>query len=64
MESTGILLPADSIVPCFLFTQNWEILKNCDYPQNQRRDVVRHVLPAINIPSQEFLSNGAYLRFL
>lgn len=31
-------------------------------PQHQRRDAVRLILPAINIPSQEFLSNGAYLR--
>ena len=32
------------------------------FAQQQRRDAVRLVLPAINIPSQEFLSNGAYLR--
>lgn len=32
------------------------------FPQHQRRDAVRLILPAINIPSQEFLSNGAYLR--
>ena len=31
------------------------------YLRNKRRDAVWRISPAINIPSQEFLSNGSYL---
>ena len=45
-----------------LLIKAYQIAVRSFVPQHQRRDAVRLILPAINIPSQEFLSNGAYLR--